>query len=47
MKPFTFLLLCSLIIYINTKDCDDQDSASSSKDCKDLNVLYQDLIVVT
>ena len=41
MKPFTFLLLCSLIIYINTKDCYDQDTASSSKDCKDLNVTYQ------
>jgi hypothetical protein len=38
LKPFTFLLLCSLIIYINTIDCDDQGSASSSKDCKDLNV---------
>ena len=41
MKPITFLLLCSLIIYINTKDCYDQDTASSSKDCKDLNVTYQ------
>ena len=38
MKPFTFLLLCSLIIYINTIDCDDQETASSSKDCKDLTV---------
>jgi hypothetical protein len=38
MKPFTFLLLCSLIIFINTKDCDDQETASSSKDCKDLTV---------
>ena len=38
MKPFTFLLLCSLIIFINSKDCDDQETASSSNDCKDLNV---------
>ena len=38
MKPFTFLLLCSLIIYINTKYCYEQKTASSSKDCKDLNV---------
>ena len=38
MKPFTFLLLCSLIIFINSKDCEDQDTASSSNDCKNLNV---------
>lgn len=41
MKPFTLLLLCSLIIYINTKNCEDQNTASSSKDCKDLNVTLQ------
>ena len=41
MKPITFLLLCSLIIYINTKYCHEQKTASSSNDCKDLNVTIQ------
>ena len=39
MKIFTFLLLCSIIIFINAADeCDFGVSASSSKDCKKLNV---------
>ena len=42
MKIFTFLLLCSIIIFINAADSDKYcsgASASSSKDCKDLKVL--------
>ena len=42
MKIFTFLLLCSIIIFINAADSDKNCtygmSASSSKDCKDLKV---------
>ena len=41
MKIFTFLLLCSIIIFINTADSDKDctgASASSAKDCKDLKV---------
>ena len=42
MKIFTFLLLCSIIIFINAQDsnnyCIFGMPASSSKDCKDLKV---------
>ena len=40
MKIFTFILLCSILIFINAadSDCGYGVSASSSKDCKNLNV---------
>jgi len=41
MKIFTFLLLCSIIIFINAADSDKDcngASASSAKDCKDLKL---------
>ena len=38
MKLVSFLILCSLIIYINTLSCTSKESASSSSDCKDLEV---------
>ena len=43
MKIFTFLLLCSIIIFINAQYsnntyCKLMVSASSAKDCKDLKV---------
>ena len=40
MKIFTFLLLCSIIIFINAADeyCEIGVSASSAKDCKDLKL---------
>jgi hypothetical protein len=41
MKIFTFLLLCSIIIFINAADSDkdcEGASASSAKDCKDLKL---------
>ena len=38
MKVISFLILCSLIIYINTLQCLSKDTASSSSDCKDLEV---------
>ena len=42
MKIFTFLLLCSILIFINAADSDNyciyDRPSSSSKDCKDLKV---------
>ena len=41
MKIFTFLLLCSIIIFIKAADSDKDcygASASSAKDCKDLKL---------
>ena len=38
MKVISFLILCSLIIYINTLQCSLKQSANSSKDCKDLEL---------
>ena len=38
MKKISFLILCSLIIYINTEICNSKVNVSSSKDCKDLDV---------
>ena len=38
MKVISFLILCSVIIYVNTAEFCGKRSASSSKDCKDLDV---------
>ena len=38
MKIFTFLLLCSIIIFINALDCSEKTSASSFSDCQNLSV---------
>ena len=39
MKIFTFLLLCSIIIYINALYCYEKTRASSLSDCQNLTVL--------
>ena len=38
MKVISFLILCSLIIYINTEETCNKKIGSSSKDCKDTAV---------
>ena len=41
MKVISFLILCSVIIYINTqaKTCFSKGEANSSIDCKDMSVI--------
>ena len=38
MKVISFLILCSLIIYINTEETCNEKIGTSSKDCKDTAV---------